>query len=162
MRSASVLLLVIASAGSVFAQGKTTGINAEEREVRKAADSFIEAFKNLDWERFRSFFAADATMFFPAGVLRRADGKDEAEAGFKAVFEEARKRRSGPPYLNIQPKDLKVQTVGDVAVMTFHLEGQTAVGRRTIIWRKQKGKWLIVHLHASGVMLPKEDKGVAR
>jgi hypothetical protein len=51
---------------------------------------------------------------------------------------------------------------GDVAVMTFHLEGQTAVGRRTIVWRKRRGKWLIAHLQASGVMLPKEEKGGAR
>ena len=96
MRLALMLLLIVtASGGSAFAQSRAAGIDTRAREVRKAADSFIDAFSNLEWERFRSFFAADATVFFPTGVPRRANGKDEVEAGFRAVFDEAKKRRGG-------------------------------------------------------------------
>jgi ketosteroid isomerase-like protein len=94
-------------------------------------------------------------VFFPADVASRANGRDEIEAGFRPIFEEGKKRGGGPPYLHIQPKDMEIQMAGDVAIMTFHLERTGAMSRRTIVWQKRGGKWLIVHLHASGVMLPK-------
>jgi ketosteroid isomerase-like protein len=34
--------------------------------------AFIHAFDNLDWDKFRSFFADDATVFYPRGIPRRA------------------------------------------------------------------------------------------
>jgi ketosteroid isomerase-like protein len=125
--------------------------------VQKRAEQFIEAFINLDWERFRSFFATDATAFFPpsAQFPRRANGKAEIEQVFRAVFEAARRRKSSPPYLNIEPKEMKVQMLGDVAIVTFHLEDPDMFGRRTIIFQRQGRQWLIVHLHASGILVPK-------
>jgi ketosteroid isomerase-like protein len=145
---------------SAFAQSKSTVNTAEVQSVQKAAESFINAFNNLEWENFRNSFTADATVFFPSDIARRANGKDEVEAGFKAVFDEGRKNRNSPPYLNIKPMNVKIQIIRDVAIMTFHLERQSAVGRRTIIWQKQNGKWLIAHLHASGVELPKKTTDV--
>ena len=140
-----------------------TGIprgDVEAQAVLKAAESFVEAFNNLDWERFRITFADDATVFFPSEVPVRANGRTEIEAGFKPMFGEDKKRGGGPPYLHIEPKDMKVQVAGDVAVMTFHLPRKGYVARRTIVWQKRGGRWLIVHLHASGVELPKADGGL--
>jgi len=124
--------------------------------VQKTAEQFIQAFINLEWERFRSFFAADATAFFPpsAQFPRRANSKAEIENVFRVVFDGARKRKSGAPYLSIEPKELEVQMLGDVAIVTFHLEDPGMFGRRTMVLQKQGKQWLIVHLHASGVMTP--------
>jgi len=120
--------------------------------VEKTAAQFIEAFTNLDWERFRRFFAADATVFFPPSARspRRANGKTEIEAVFKSVFDNARKQKLGPPYLNIQPKEMKIQMLGGMAIVTLHLEDPDLLGRRTIVFQKRGGQWVIVHLHASG------------
>ncbi len=111
---------------------------------------FIRAFDALDWESFRSFFANDATVFYPRGFTRRASGRSEFEANFRKVFEQIRAGRTQPPYLDIQPRDLQIQRFGDVAIVTFHLDDRPGVlNRRTLVLRKMKGQWKIVHLHAS-------------
>ncbi len=137
-------------------QKRTSIANSDSLAVQRAAAAFIEAFNNLDWERFRHSFSDEATMFFPSqSNPRRANGRDEIEAVFKPYFDEIRKRKPNPPYLNIEPKDLKIQMLRDVAIVSFHLGGDDSVGRRTVVFQKQKGKWLIVHLHASVIAKPK-------
>jgi hypothetical protein len=67
------------------------------------------------------------------------------------VFENARKQKTTPPYIDIQPKDLKIQMLGSVAVVSFLLNDPDLLGRRTIVFKKDNSKWKIVHLHASGI-----------
>lgn len=138
------------------AQTRTSRADSDSPDVQKAVDAFIEAFNNLDWENFRLSFADDATVFFPfPQAPRRANGRAEVEAVFKPFFDAGRKQKPNPPYLNIEPKDVRIQGLKDVAIVTFHLEGGDAVGRRTVVFQKQKGKWLIVHLNASSIAKPK-------
>lgn len=163
MRYVFVIFLAFASVahpahaqGRTLAQTKTPGADSDSPDVRKAVDAFIEAFNNLEWERFRLGFTDDATVSFPfPQVPRRADGRAEVESVFKRFFDEARKRKASPPYLNIEPKDVKIQRLKDAAIVTFHLEGADAVGRRTVVFQKQEDKWLIAHLSASSVAKPK-------
>lgn len=159
--SLGVLLICILSPIPVSAQTKVSGDDAETKAVLRAAEAFVEAFSNLDWEPFRAAFADDATMFFPFadGLLTRASGRAEIEARFKPAFGEDRKRGRVPPYLHIEPKDMKIQMAGDVAIMTFHLPGKGHMARRTLVWQKRGGRWLIVHLHASFIELPKAASG---
>jgi ketosteroid isomerase-like protein len=140
-----------------LAQNNRSDANfSDSLDVQKAAEAFIEAFNNLNWERFRHSFSADATVFFPfQGVPRRVDGKDEIETVFKSFFDDVRKRKPTPPHLNIEPKEMKTQMLGDSAVVTFHLRDNDSLGRRTVIFQKQEGIWLIVHLHASKFVTPK-------
>jgi len=125
----------------------------KDRTAIETTEEFLKAFMNLDWDRFRSFFAADATVFFPpsANSPERSNKKQEVEAVFRTVFDNARKQKSSPPYLKIQPRDMRVQLLGDVAIVTFHLDDPDSTGRRTIVLRHQGRRWLIVHLHASGI-----------
>lgn len=124
--------------------------------IQGAVDAFIGAFNNLEWERFRRGFSDDATVFFPfSQVPRRASGRAEVEGVFKPFFDDLRKRRSGPPYQNLVPQEVLIQMLGDAAVVTFHLGGNDSVSRRTLVFQKQKGKWLITHLNASNVAKPK-------
>jgi len=81
----------------------------------------------------------------------RANGKNEIEVIFKNVFENAKKKQPAPPYLAIDPKDLKIQLAAPNAIVTFLLEDPDLLGRRSIILQKQADKWMIIHLHASGV-----------
>src|ERR1700722_2852830 len=53
--------------------------NAVEIGPEATLRAFIQTFDNLDWERFRSFFADDATVFYPRGMARRAHGRAEIE-----------------------------------------------------------------------------------
>ena len=114
--------------------------------------AFIQAFDNLDWDRFRSFFADDATVFYPRGIARRAHGRAEIEANFRQVFAEIRGTRTQPPYMDLQPHDLHIQRFGEIAIATFHLDDRPGmVNRRTLVLHRVGDDSKIVHLHASEV-----------
>lgn len=132
-----------------LAQDKTS---AKEQEVKKTLAAFIQAFDNLDWENFRTAFADDATVFYPRAVPNRADGRAEFEHSFRQVFEQIRAGRTTGPYMDIQPRDLKIQIAGDLAIVTFHLDDRPGfINRRTIVLKKFPARWKIIHLHASEV-----------
>ena len=124
----------------------------QDREVREALAKFVTAFDNLEWDAFRGSFADDATVFYPRAFPDRANGRAEFEKTFKVVFAQIRGNKTMPPYMDIQPRELKIQMLGDVAIATFHLDDRPGfINRRTIILRKTSGGWKIVHLHASEV-----------
>src|SRR3984957_5885178 len=101
--------------------GQTKPASADA-EVRGALARFVQAFDNLDWENFRLAFSDDATVFYPRGFPERADGRGQFEKTFKLVFEQIRNRRTVGPYMDIQPKDMKIQVFGNIAIATFHLD----------------------------------------
>lgn len=131
-----------------------SSLAAKASSPEAAASSFLAAFNALDRARFDPLFADDVTLFFPSAPfeVRRVEGKAAVLGWFGKFFDIARER-SGK--LNIKPADLKVQDYGAVAVVTFHINGGQNVGRRTLILRKNKNDWKIVHLHASSQPLEK-------
>lgn len=125
---------------------------SKEREVREALTKFVDAFENLDWEKFRLSFDDNATVFYPRAFPERANGRAEFEKNFKAGFEQIRGQKRTPPYLKIEPRDLKIQIYDDMAIVTFHLDDRPGVlNRRTIALHESSAGWRIVHLHASEV-----------
>jgi pimeloyl-ACP methyl ester carboxylesterase/ketosteroid isomerase-like protein len=108
-----------------------------ESEVRDVLAKFIYAFDNLDWERFRGAFDDDATVFYPRAVPERANGRTEFEKAFRTVFQQIRGEKRMPPYMDIQPKDLRIQVFGSTAVAIFHLDDRAGfLNRRTIVLNK--------------------------
>ena len=79
------------------------------------------------------------------------DGKAAIEAAFAAFFARVRQERPGPSYLDIRPVDLQIRLLGDSALITFHLEGEDVLSRRTAIFQKQGEAWFLLHLHASNM-----------
>jgi ketosteroid isomerase-like protein len=54
--------------------------------------------------------------------------------------------------MDIQPKDMRIQIFGDIAIATFHLDDRAGfLNRRTVVLHKTGEGWKIVHLHASEV-----------
>jgi ketosteroid isomerase-like protein len=120
--------------------------------VEQALATFVDAFNHLDRARMAACFLDDAPVFFPWGGHR--------QTGFWAdQFDNWRVERTGPRYLNIQPRDLQIQHFGEAAaVATFHLEHDPkTLSRRTIVLCRTPAGWKIAHLHASTV--PREDQG---
>lgn len=149
-RLATIFLSFLLVAPLVLAQEKPR-VSAEP-EVRDALARFVNAFDNLDWEAFRLAFDDNATVFYPRAFPERANGRAEFEKTFKIVFQQIRGRKTAPPYMDIQPKDMKVQMFGDCAIATFHLDDRPGfLNRRTIVLTKTNAGWTIVHLHASEV-----------
>ena len=161
----SIILAFVSFSYSIDAQAQpnakseTTAANPDMLAVKKASEGFMVAFNNLEWETFRNSFADDATVFFPFWqVPPLANGRTEVEAVFKSFFDAQKKRKPNPPYQNLVPKDEHIQMLGDVAIVSFHLGTELPTGRRTMVYRKQNGKWLIAHMHASNVAKPEEPK----
>jgi len=129
----------------------------DSTEVIQAIDTFINAFSNLKWEKFADCWADEATAFFPpsARFPYRAGNKQEVLHIFQNVFENARKKKSSPPYIIIEPLDMRIQMAGTTAIVTFTLNDPNLFGRRTLVLKKEGDKWLIIHLHASGVTMEK-------
>jgi ketosteroid isomerase-like protein len=122
--------------------------SASASQPEAAVHAFVSAFNALDRARFDALFAQDVTLFFPSSPfpVRRIEGKTATLEWFGRFFDTARKRGTNP---RIQPQDLKVQDYGDVAIATFHLGAGERVGRRTVVLRRDRGQWVIAHLHAS-------------
>jgi ketosteroid isomerase-like protein len=140
---------------SLCAYAQTNEAAAKEPEVEKTLANFVQAFDNLDWDAFRNFFADHATVFYPRAFPERADGRAEFERTFRKVFEQIRGGQTKAPYMDIQPRNLRIQIAGDAAVVTFHLDDRTGfVNRRTLILQKFAAGWKIIHLHASEVSIP--------
>ena len=111
-------------------------------------NSLIAGIERGDIERVMSTFADDATAFFPGEPTTRATGKAEIRRAFLAVFAQQRSP------LSIRAVDVEVQSFGDVAVVTAHLErppNAPGTARRTFVLRRNGDSWQIVHLHASNV-----------
>ncbi|HXO34982.1 MAG TPA: nuclear transport factor 2 family protein [Candidatus Acidoferrales bacterium] len=146
MRIAAPVLFLLMSP-LLTAQGNDA---AAQSEVRDALANFVLAFDNLDWEKFRLSFSDDATVFYPRGFPQRSNGRAEFEKSFTIVFDQIRAGKTQPPYMDLQPRDMKIQVFGTVAVTTFHLDDRIGfLNRRTLVLNKTKAGWKIVHLHAS-------------
>jgi ketosteroid isomerase-like protein len=119
-------------------------------QVAQAAEAFVDAFNDLDWDRFEEAWAEDATVFMPMPDFpARLGGRDEIVSTFKSVFSDFPDRLEGPPYLTIAPVDLRIDVVGAAAIVTFHLGDDAPRSRRTLIFVRQGEAWRIAHLHAS-------------
>lgn len=155
--SVVIIFLCIAFVIGFHAQAQTESsgsqCGSDSIAVQIAIANFLQAFDNLDWDRFVKCFDRNATVFFPpsAHTPRRADGIVAIETVFKVVFDNIRAGRQIPPFQDIQPIDSKIQMLHETAIVTFHLNDEAMWGRRTVVFQRIHGAWLIVHLHASAI-----------
>lgn len=124
-------------------------LRASDDTPDQAVAGFLDAFRAMEPARFDSFFAPDATVFFPDGRFPTDRRLPRAEAldTFHAFFESL--KAQGQTRLEIDPVDPRIDRYGDVAVVTFLLKGAEFMGRRTVVFRRGLDGWRIVHLHAS-------------
>jgi ketosteroid isomerase-like protein len=116
---------------------------SDEAGVRAAMGDFMSALNALDADRISVAFAEDATAFFPVAQPQRANGRAEIDAVFHRYIEGAKGQKT-----NLTPQDMKIQTSGDLALVTFQIPGGSTA-RRTFVFRRIGGRWLITHMHAS-------------
>jgi len=123
--------------------------------IRTAAEQFLRVFDDLDWEPFRASWSAEPSVFFPFDdTPERVAGRAAVEARFRRFFDDTRSRTSGPPYLHLKPRELRVERYGDAGLVTFMLDGPgDRVGRRTLLFVRENNEWKLAHLHASNINL---------
>ena len=51
---------------------------------------------------------------------------------------------------DIRPERVRLQQFADTAIITFEFQrSEHSIGRRTIVFNRQRESWLIAHIHAS-------------
>ena len=148
----AAMLLLCSGCATLESPSLAPAPSQSASDVRAAADRFLVAFDNLDWDTFKASWATSPSVFFPfSDTPKRITGKAEVERVFLAFFEEVRANRPGPPYLNLLPQDLQVQTFGDTALVTFMLTKERRISRRSLLFVKEASEWKLVHMHASNI-----------
>jgi ketosteroid isomerase-like protein len=113
---------------------------------------FMNALNALDLGAMSAFFARDVTAFVPVAQADRVQGKEALVAIFRTFVA---RTSSSPSRLNLVPEDLEIVSNGSLAVVTFNIRDATSVvRRRTFIWTREAGQWLIRHMHASDLAPP--------
>lgn len=132
----------------------------QRAQVNELVVRFVAAFETLDIDAFMACFASEATVFFPAPEpADRYDGKAAIRTHFQQVFSGIRNASHAvaPPYHRLDVENLEIQMLDpDAAVVTFHLRNAERIARRTLVVGRIRGRWLIVHLHASNMPLAHE------
>ena len=94
-------------------------------------------------------------MFFPMTESpQRFDGREAIRAHYVKVFENIRRASpaKAPPYQQLVPEDIVWHVAGpDAAIVTFHIRGAERLARRTVVFARRDGAWLVAHLHASNL-----------
>lgn len=151
----------VALATALAAAGPASGAGDPRAEAEATLRAFLRAFENDDLAAMEAAFAADAVSFDVVVASSEASSPLAREAVrrqpgmppvMRRLVQSSPKAASGPPYRRLDPKDLLVQTAGEMAVCTFHLELPTSLARRTVVLVRRSGAWKILHIHASNVV----------
>ncbi len=144
MKIKLMLLSIVLSVGNLQAQ-------KPEDEIGQMLALFIQSLNNLELESFIENFSDDATVFYPRNTfpIERVKGKEAIKEEFSTFFNNLRKSRKGPPYLDIVPANKEIKLYDHVAVVTLHFEMGEEFHRRTMVLQRKENKWFIDHLHAS-------------
>ena len=111
-------------------------------------DAFLAALDNGD-AKIAELFTDDATVFFPMNDRPlRASGRGEIVSAFAVLFAmPGYQKGRGMP----KPEELRVQMLGEAALVTFQTTNPNVTSRRTFVLRRDGGSWRIVHLHGSNI-----------
>jgi len=136
---------------------------ATDADPVSVVEGFLDALSRADINALLAHVADDATFFPPLpSAPQRIEGRDRIAALFERFFKSIRDNAVGPVNMNLVHRDLEVQSLGDSAVVTFHL-GQVpeqplsvpySFSRRTFVLHIVDGEWKIVHFHGSNVTIP--------
>ena len=137
-----IVILFIALTALSCATATATS-RSDEAGVRAAMNEVMDALNALDLPRIAAAFADDIDAFVPVAQGPRVEGK----AALVKVFEGYIALQKTPTHL--VPEDMKVAVSGDVGIVSFQIKNPNVTSRRTFVFRKIGGRWLITHFHAS-------------
>ncbi len=154
LRSCVVLLGSVFIATGCLVRGGSApspqNVDRDQAALLLAAEHFLRVFDNLESEAFEAAWSSSRSAFFPfRDTPERVEGADVA-VRFRRFFDEVKATRPGPPYLRLQPQALRAEVRGDAGLVTFTLGQRPGdVGRRTLLFVRESGRWKLAHLHAS-------------
>ncbi len=141
----AVLAIAIGLPCSAQAQSSCT----QPKEACAFFDTFLTALNQRDWPTFRGTLGDSISIFLedPAPG-QRVDGRVAAEGLFSQIFPPPGVIPASLP-APIVPVHLRVQSFGDLAIITFEIHRPSVVSRRTLVAQRGAHGWQVVHIHGS-------------
>jgi hypothetical protein len=117
-------------------------------------NAFLTALNKRDWLTYRATLDDSISIFLedPAPA-QRFDGRIAAESLFIQIFPPPGTPVSSLP-ASIVPEHLRIQSLGDVTIITFEIVRPQSLSRRTLIAHRGTNGWRMVHIHGSARQLP--------
>ena len=150
---ASVMLASGCTSSSGGRVPRAQAAAGDQATLVAAAEHFLRVFDNLEFEPFEAAWSSSRSVFFPfRDTPERVEGAAVGKR-FRSFFAEVRSTRPGPPYLHLQPRELRVEVMGDAGLVTFMLgRAPGDVSRRTLLFVRERGAWKLRHMHASNML----------
>ena len=147
------VMLASGCTASRFSVPPVQSTPTDQAALVAAAEHFLRVFDNLEFEPFEAAWSSSRSVFFPfRDTPERVEGAAVGER-FRSFFAEVRSTRPGPPYLHLQPRELRAAVVGDAGLVTFMLgRAPGDVSRRTLLFVRERGAWKLRHMHASNML----------
>ena len=152
-RTFAVIVLLIIGAGLVGLTGVTVALNDAPAGIKALEDRYVAAVDAKDVDKIMECYAAgDGLFVFDVIPPRQYAGAAAYHKNWSDLFAGMK----GP--VKVELSDLDVTTSGNIAYghVIQHVTGTTSDGkpmdftyRTTDVYRKIKGKWLIVQEHNS-------------
>ncbi len=159
MRKLIGLAMVVGLALALLSSPMVTASTEAEEELLPLLVKYEQAFETGDLETFEELFWHDErlTVFWPCPERAfRIDGWSQWQRSLKRFTSLV--SQLPPGAVNMEIRQPSINLMEDVAIVTGYWvltmpapEGGSQVmqGRSTLVWKKIKGKWVIIHAHAS-------------
>ena len=143
---------VSAAACTILVVGCASFDGGDERQLRALVDAMLTALNRADIDALEQLFTTDATAFLPIGqVAGELVGRTAIRDALEPFLDEVRARGGGPEYMHLTAGRVRVQIVGEAAVVIFDAGSGPVTSRRTLVTEKVGGEWKIIHFHGSNI-----------
>jgi hypothetical protein len=119
-------------------------------ELLKALQDLLYAIATADEAAVGTLFCEEGTMHFPGGNHRLHVGRAAVVERLGKLFGELRQRLPGPTYVRFKLEEfacLPLDARHAAVYASLTVDGRH--GRRTLIYRRERAGWRILHFHAS-------------
>jgi ketosteroid isomerase-like protein len=155
--------LVLAAVASFDVAGQTSGAQADVDDIRHLIAEYAKAVDTADVELVRQIWShsPDVSFIHPLGH----------EHGLDQVADHVFRHLMGDTFTErkLSIKDVSIHAYGDTAWAEFYWDFAAKLrkdgsplatkGRETQIYRKEQGRWRLVHVHYSGMPVTREGQG---
>ncbi len=151
MKTKMALATVVITVLSVAQSGTGSQKNSDAKAVNTAFDRYVLGWKTGDIDLLATVYAHDArlTAYWPDPVRpSRLESWRTVRENLKEVLDLIRR-------MDLEFNERQIDVYGNVAVLTSHWTWHRPSGpffergRATFIFKKEEGKWLVVHEHSS-------------
>lgn len=125
---------------------------SENADLHAAIEAFDRAYANNDVERYFSFYADDATVYF--------GGARQDISAYHEMWTALMEAGGGVELNEMSNLQVQVMPSGDVAISTSFIDNRTRApdgtkatskAFETDVWQKIDGQWKIISLHHSEI-----------